>query len=267
MSKTKNTFQNDSSIYGPIKSWRLGQSLGVDPLFKTSICSFNCVYCQLGNIVNHTNERKVYISTEQVIKDLHKILKNCGKIDHVTFSGNGEPTLALNLGEISKEIKSIIPNAPQAILTNGTNFDDKMVLDDIKTFDNIIVKLDASSEDIFQKINRPVQGITLNKIVSNIKKLKTIFDGKLDVQVMFLPLNNREIDELAKLLIEISPNTVQLNTPKRSYPLSWHRENRGNHNEIFDYQVAELSTISKDDAYKIENKLKDLTNLKIRSIY
>ncbi|MBT6326692.1 MAG: radical SAM protein [Bdellovibrionales bacterium] len=267
MNKTEHNFQNESSIYGPIKSWRLGQSLGVDPLFKTSICSFNCIYCQLGNIVNHTNERKVYISTEKVIEDLHKALSNCGKIDHVTFSGNGEPTLALNLGEISRQIKEIIPHAPQAILTNATTFDDSMILEDIKTFDNIIVKLDASSEDMFQKINRPVQGITLEKIVSNIKQLKSTFDGKIDVQVMFLPLNNEGIDELAKLLIEISPNSVQLNTPKRSYPLSWHRENRGNHNEIFDYQVRELSTISKDDAYIIESKLKKLTNLKIRSIY
>ncbi len=267
MNKAKSNFQNDSSIYGPIKSWRLGQSLGVDPLFKTSICSFNCIYCQLGNIVNHTNERKVYVSTEKVIKDLRKTLIKCEKIDYITFSGNGEPTLALNLGEIATKIKEIVPDAPQAILTNATTFDDLTVIEDLNIFDNVIVKLDASNEDMFQKINRPVKGITLDHIVQNIINLKSSFSGRIDVQVMFLPVNNKSIDDLAKLLTQISPNSVQLNTPKRSYPLSWHRENRGNHKEIFDYQVRELSTISKDDAYLIEEKLKSLTNLKIRSIY
>src|SRR5438445_7291041 len=84
-----------SSIYGPVESWRVGKSLGVDLLLQTSICSFNCIYCQLGDIQQKTIERQIYVSTEQVARDLRQ--SHWEEADIITLSGNGEPTLALNL--------------------------------------------------------------------------------------------------------------------------------------------------------------------------
>ncbi len=96
-----------SSIYGPVRSWRLGLSLGVDILCIDSICSFECVYCQLGKINRVTATRDVFVSTEKVLDDLKK--SDWQKADVITFSGSGEPTLAKNLGEVIEKIKKFNP--------------------------------------------------------------------------------------------------------------------------------------------------------------
>ncbi len=87
-----------STVYGPVNSWRVGSSLGIDLLFQTSICSFNCIYCQLGDIQLKTIERKIYVDTDQVEKDFKN--SRWPESDIITLSGNGEPTLALNMGEV-----------------------------------------------------------------------------------------------------------------------------------------------------------------------
>ena len=92
-----------TSVYGPVSSWRFGRSLGIDPIGPSSTCSFNCVYCQLGEIQNHTALRQVLISTEQILEDLEKFAP--WDVDVVTLSGSGEPTLALNLREILAAVK------------------------------------------------------------------------------------------------------------------------------------------------------------------
>lgn len=84
-----------TSVYGPVSSWRYGRSLGVDPIGQVSICSFNCVYCQLGEIEKKTSDRAIYIPTEQIIQDLKTFAP--WDVDVITLSGSGEPTLALNL--------------------------------------------------------------------------------------------------------------------------------------------------------------------------
>jgi wyosine [tRNA(Phe)-imidazoG37] synthetase (radical SAM superfamily) len=104
------------SVYGPLKSWRYGKSLGIDPIGKTSVCSFNCVYCQLGEIEIITKERRIFVPTETILNDL-KSFAPWNEIDIITLSGSGEPTLALNLGEILKGIKKIT-NHQTLVLTN-----------------------------------------------------------------------------------------------------------------------------------------------------
>ena len=94
-----------SSIYGPIRSWRLGWSLGVDVLCVDSICSFECVYCQLGKINRVTTGRDIFVSTEKILSDLKN--SDWQNADVITFSGSGEPTLAKNLGEIIEKIKEL----------------------------------------------------------------------------------------------------------------------------------------------------------------
>ena len=88
-----------STIYGPVDSWRFGRSLGVDLILVSSVCSFNCVYCQLGNIQEITAGRRLFVPTERVMEDLRA--SDWRGSDIVTFSGSGEPTLALNLGRPS----------------------------------------------------------------------------------------------------------------------------------------------------------------------
>jgi len=106
-----------SCIYGPVRSWRLGESLGVDLLCVNSICSFECVYCQLGKINRLTTNRDVFVTTEKVLEDLN--IYEWQKADVITFSGSGEPTLAKNLGDVIRNIKDLTAN-PIVVLTNST---------------------------------------------------------------------------------------------------------------------------------------------------
>jgi len=148
--------QNFSSIYGPVHSWRVGESLGIDLICETSTCSFNCFYCQLGKIQKVTNERTLFIDTKSVMDDFEN--SQWKKSDIITFSGSGEPTLATNLGEVSRAIKKITP-IPQLLLTNGTLLNHPEVIADCQGIDKVYVKLDAPDEEHFQRINRPVKGM------------------------------------------------------------------------------------------------------------
>ena len=144
-------FDNRSTVYGPVKSWRLGMSLGIDPIFQTSTCSFNCFYCQLGQIQEVTDLIKEYVPTERLTSDYKNLLATDPTIDVITFSGSGEPTLAQNIDEMIASIKSITPDIPQYILTNATELHRAEVRDRIKDLDTIIVKIDAADEKTFQR--------------------------------------------------------------------------------------------------------------------
>lgn len=254
-------FNISRAVYGPVTSWRFGQSLGIDPLFVDSICSFNCFYCQLGNINVHTAERKVYVPTAKVVEDFKVV--TAGKPFHViTYSGNGEPTLATNLKEIILELRKL-SSVNQTILTNGTTLLLPEVVDALCELDRISVKLDAGSEEIFQRMNRPVAGITLQTIVDGIQRLKKRFTGELEIQTMFSSVNLGDLDNYIPLLNAIEPDLVQLNTPTRPYPAEWHRENRGNHVQEFDYKTSKLKIISESEARMVEQRLRAETSLDI----
>ncbi len=263
----KAVFSNDKTIYGPVYSWRFGQSLGIDPLFYTSTCSFNCIYCQLGHIQNITIERKEYVSTEKVLSDFNNFLSEDKKIDVITFSGSGEPTLAKNLDQMILGIRKRLPQIPIYILTNGTTLHLNEVVKTLQLLDSVTVKLDAGNEKDFQMINRPHDSVCFSTIVKSLIDFRKVYSKKLEIQCMFMPVNQKELENLASLLLEIAPDVVQMNTPKRPYPLSWHRENRGNHLGLFDHEVRELKKIEKEKGLELIEKMKSLTNLEIISAF
>lgn len=268
-----------SSIYGPVNSWRLGKSLGIDLIMAPSTCSFNCTYCQLGFIQKITSERKLFIPTKKVLEDFKA--SNWQKTNVITFSGSGEPTLALNIGEVINEIKKIIfphpHKIPIAILTNGTLFNDPEVRKDVLNADVVSVKLDAPDEETLQAINRPAKGINLNLILSGTKKLKEDFSTSglqhnvlLQIQIMFMPQNKNKIEELAKLISEIKPDEIALNTPTRPYPSGFDIITRGAHGEDvkkIKFPTKPLKQLTLEEAKDIEMRLKELTGIKIISVY
>lgn len=260
-------FNNKSTVYGPVKSWRFGQSLGIDPIFVNSTCSFNCVYCQLGQIQDITNDFKIYVETETVIRDYKEFLKNDSPLDIITFSGSGEPTLAENLGEIANEIKKLSPKTPLLTLTNATHLHLEKVQENLKLMDIVTVKIDAANQEMFEKVNRPAPGNKLDNIIEAIINFKRKFNGKLEIQTMLMPMNKSQINDLAEIYKRISPDLVQLNTPKRPYPTGWHKENRGNHLGIHDHPITKLKVIDPLEAEEIESALKAQTGLEFISIY
>ncbi|MBL7071015.1 MAG: radical SAM protein [Candidatus Omnitrophica bacterium] len=211
-------------IYGPVPSWRLGSSLGVDLLSQEEkICVFDCVYCQIGSTPIKTVERKVYVPTEKVIKEI-KSLPAGLSIDHITFSGRGEPTLARNFGEIIRKIREL-RREKIAVITNSSLMRDKSVRDDLALADLVMVKLDAATQECFEKINAPADGIRLSDLLEGIKAFRSEHDTKLALQIMFAEMNKDEYKKLAELAFEIRPDEIQINTPLRPCgikPLSKH---------------------------------------------
>ncbi len=200
-------------IYGPVPSWRLGSSLGIDLLSQEEkICNFDCIYCQLGQTKKHTIERKIYVPLEKVIKEL-EALPNVG-LDYITFSGRGEPTLAENLGEAIKAIK-LIRKVPVAVLTNSSLMDKENVRNELSLADFVIAKLDAYSPESLQAINNPHYDIEFASIIDGIKEFKRSYQGKLALQIMFIDKNKSDVNKLIYLTNYIKPEEVQINTPLR----------------------------------------------------
>lgn len=257
-----------SSVYGPVQSWRVGKSLGIDLLLQTSICSFNCIYCQLGDIQMKTIERKIYVPTERVEKDFKQ--SNWQEADVITFSGSGEPTLALNLGEVIHFIKEY-SGKPVMVLTNATLLNDSAVVRSLAEADMVAAKLDAVDDKYLQMMNRPVPGVTIESIIAGIKNLRAHYNGKLCLQCMFMPANIKEAEKLADVINDINPDEVQLNTPKRPYPLEWHVESRGNHpvkeGSEKEIPARTLRVLSEAEADEIEACLRAKTSVPIVSIY
>ena len=269
----ENLITSISSVYGPVDSWRVGKSLGIDLIMDPSTCSFNCTYCQLGFIQKITKERNLFLPTTKIISDFKASAWK--ESDVITFSGSGEPTLATNIGEVICEIKKITPK-PVVILTNGTLLNDSSVRADILNADLISVKLDAPNDKTLKGINRPANGVNLDLILSGIEKLKKDIveacRGKplLQIQIMFMPQNKNQIEELAELLNKIRPDEVALNTPTRPYPSGWDIITRGAHGEDakkIKFPAKPLKTLTFKEALNIEMKLKELTKLEIISVY
>lgn len=256
------TFVESSvTVYGPVRSWRAGVSLGVDLLCINSICSFRCLYCQLGKINVHTTERKVYVTTEKVLTDL---LRSSWHIaDIITLSGSGEPTLAANMGEVIRQIKALT-NKPVLVLTNSTTLCDEGVRREIGEADKVSCKLDAADEEAFKRINRPVQGITLQTIIGGIKALRREFVGEFAVQLMLTPLNVKQVEGFARLLNEIRPHEVQINLPSRPIPRQWLMDARGNHHTL-PARASHFKTLHAEEVSRFEAALRRLTGLKTSS--
>jgi wyosine [tRNA(Phe)-imidazoG37] synthetase (radical SAM superfamily) len=240
--------------------------LGIDMLLQTSICSFNCIYCQLGDIQLKTLARQIYVPTDKIERDF----KNSPwqQADIVTFSGSGEPTLALNLGEAIQFVKAYAKK-PVMVLTNATLLHEPTVQQDLMHADVVAAKLDAGTEAGLHQMNRPVAGVTLAGILSGLSSFRAVYPGKLCLQCMWMPTNRHEAEAMIPLIQRIQPDEVQLNTPKRPYPRTWALTSRGNHTDEEDgVQRVALKTLNPGEATQLEDMLRAACpNVQIVSVY
>ena len=202
-----------SHIFGPVPSRRLGYSLGIDAVpFK--VCTLNCVYCQVGRTSVKTLERKQWIAPQAILDDLRNILAKEEKIDFITFSGSGEPTLNSALGEMIGRIKDMT-STPVAVLTNGTLFHLPEVRRDVIEANVIVPSFDAVSPDVFARLNRPHPDLTVEHMVEGLKLLRKEFRGQIWLEVMIVKGMNDSMDELKKIaaaIQDISPDKIQINS-------------------------------------------------------
>ncbi len=202
-----------SVIYGPVPSWRLGRSLGVDMVSQQAkTCSFDCAYCQLGPTRYHTAQRREFVSIARLKKELEELPPL--ELEYVTFSGTAEPTLAVNLREAITAVRGHLP-VPVAVLSNSSLMSDPKVRADLALADAVVAKLDAPTEALFRRVNRPAPGITLARIVEALCLFRQEYHGRLALQMMFFDANESCAEALAGLARQVAPDEVQVNTPLR----------------------------------------------------
>jgi len=202
-----------SIIYGPVPSWRLGRSLGIDLLnTKRKTCSFNCVYCQLGKTGQLIIEPREFVSLEQLTSEIE--LLSSIKAEYATFSGMGEPTLAINLGDAIELARSTL-DLPVAVLTNSSLIFRKDVRQQLAHADTVVAKLDVPNEELFAMVNRPAPRLHFDRIKDGISRFRDEYRGKLALQIMFIEDNRGYASAIAALARQISPDEVQINTPLR----------------------------------------------------
>ena len=200
-------------IYGPVSSWRLGRSLGIDPISSShKVCTFDCVYCQAGRTEVFSSERKVFVPTEALIHELSSLPDV--SIDYITFAGNGEPTLAKNLGEIIRAVKKV-RKEKIAVITNASLIGRKDVVEDLLLADLVEAKLDASSAASLKIVNQSIPEIPWENILEGLKAFRKVYKGHLTLQVMFVASNKACAEAIAKIAREIGPEEVEINTPLR----------------------------------------------------
>lgn len=210
-------------LYGPVPSRRLGLSLGID-LIPYKVCSFNCIYCECGETTNLTQKRKEFKPVDLIIEELDDYLSTNPKLDYITFSGSGEPTLYKYIGKIIDFLKDNYPEYDLALLTNSSLLTDKQVRKEIKRIDLIVPSLDSVIEKNFQKINRPHEDIKLNEIIDGLIEFRKEFDGKMYLEVFIVPGINdtpEEFEKLSRIIEKIKPDRVQLNTLDRPGAVDW----------------------------------------------
>lgn len=202
-----------SVIYGPVASWRLGRSLGIDLLAASrNTCSFDCIYCQLGRTFHPLTDRREFVTIAGLLKDLEKARDV--PADYATFSGMGEPTLASNLGTAIEIVKTNL-GLPVAVLTNSSLMPREDVRQELALADVVVAKVDAPNEEMFLKINRPFTEYSLDRTLQGIRRFRSEYKGKLAIQMMFVEANKDYATELARIAKELSPDEVQINTPLR----------------------------------------------------
>ena len=203
-------------LFGPVPSRRLGRSLGVDLTpFKT--CSFDCIFCQLGQTTNKTIHRAEYAPMWHVESEINAWIENGGTADYITLSGSGEPTLHTRFGEVLRFVRDRTA-IPTALLSNGTLFSMPEVREAAKCAHTVKLSLSAWNQSSFEHVNRPHPDLRFECVVAGQRAFREEFEGALWIEVfLILGMNSepRDVEKIAALVKAIGPDEVHLNTAVR----------------------------------------------------
>lgn len=222
----------DNIIFGPVRSRRLGLSLGVNLLpVESKLCNFDCIYCECGWNEDHVGRRR-FNSREDVrgmLRDTLQAMVAKGELpDVITFAGNGEPTMHPDFEPIIEDTivlrDQICPQAKVSVLSNATQIHREDVRRALLRVDNNILKLDSAFDSTVQLINKPQGSYSVARTV----ELMKLFEGKMILQTMFLRgeyLSKRvdnttaeEVDAWLDIVAQIKPRQVMIYSLDRDTP-------------------------------------------------
>ena len=207
-------------VFGPVPSRRLGISLGVDLVVSKS-CNLNCIFCECGATKKIQLERQKFKNMNEILEEISAVLKDI-KPDYITFSGSGEPTLSLDLGNISKAIKEDLKYEGKiCLITNSLLLADENLMKELEYIDLIVPTLNTLTQDIFEKIVRPDYRTSVEEIRKGFINLnKSNYKGKIWIEIFILENVNdsdKNFVDIANFLKSenIRYDKIQLNTIDR----------------------------------------------------
>lgn len=205
--------------FGPVPSRRLGQSLGINNI-PPKICTYTCVYCQVGKTLKIQAEREAFYNPTEILHAVENKIKEAGKkgerIDYLTFVPDGEPTLDINLGKEIELLRQL--GVKIAIISNASLIWKEDVRDDLSKADWVSLKIDALSPDIWHKINRAHKSLRLNKILQRITDFSHTFNGELVTETMLIKdinENTEEIEKIANFIAGLNSKKSYIAIPTR----------------------------------------------------
>lgn len=239
-------------LYGPVPSRRLGRSLGID-LVPHKVCTYDCIYCQIGKTTEKTLERKEYVPVKEIMEEVEGFLKEeAASIDHLSLTGSGEPTLHSRIRSVIEGIKGIT-SIPVAVITNGSLLYEEEVRQDLLQADIVLPSLDAASAEVFMRINRPHPGLSVEKVVEGLIEFRKVYKGEIWLEILFCKGVNdgrEELLRMKKAVDRIQPDRIHLNTvvrppsERRAAPL-----NQKEMEEILAFFGERASVISEFDRH------------------
>jgi wyosine [tRNA(Phe)-imidazoG37] synthetase (radical SAM superfamily) len=181
------------------------------------VCSYDCIYCQLGRTKQKTIERKPYIPAEDILNQVQQKLKEGVSADYITLAGSGEPTLNTDMGPLIQGIKKLT-EIPIAVLTNGSLLGSREVRESLMEADAILPSLDAHDEEGFQAINRPHPEIRFEAVLEGLLAFRKEYPGQIWLEVFVLDgLNASPTDatHFKHWIEKVNPQKVHVNTAVR----------------------------------------------------
>ena len=211
--------------FGPVPSRRLGRSLGINNI-PPKICTYSCVYCQLGKTFKMKIEPTEFYQPKEILSEVQNKVEKAKKmqesIDYLTFVPDGEPTLDINLGQEIKLIKSL--GIKIAVITNASLLGQEQVRENLKEADLVSLKIDSTEEEIWRRINRPHRNLHLDSLLEGMIEFTRIFKGKIITETMLIKNindNSQHIERVADFLAQLKPSRSYLSLPIRPPAERW----------------------------------------------
>ncbi|MBM4321472.1 MAG: radical SAM protein, partial [Deltaproteobacteria bacterium] len=204
-------------VYGPVPSRRLGLSLGVD-LLPGKVCSYDCVYCQIGRTQELTTQRRCFFPPEEVLAEVQEALRRGPIPDVITIAGSGEPTLYRPLDQVILGLQRLAPGIPVVLITNGSLLHDAAVAREVLLADVLVPSLDAGDEATFRRINRPHPAVPFGRMLEGLQTVAGRHPGLVRMEVMLCAgINDDEqsLRAIAAQLAGLKLEAIEINSPVR----------------------------------------------------
>lgn len=205
--------------FGPVPSRRLGKSIGINNI-PPKVCSYACIYCQLGRAIKMEFQRKAFYKPEEVVEKVTQQVRKAEdseeSLDYLTFVPDGEATLDVHLGEEISALKRL--GYKLAIITNSSLMNSEDVQNELMKLDLVSIKVDTAEEEIWRKINHPHKQLYFNDIKHGLRQYSRKYKGKLITETMLIDGVNdsREtLEKTAAFLAELNPDTAYISIPTR----------------------------------------------------